>query len=567
MRAALPLFLCLTALPAMASNAPIVFFSDITSGPNSGGDSQSGFAGAYVTLYGNFFGTSQGGSTVTLNGASSLRVVSWGTTYLWYQKIVVQLGSSSATGNFVVTTSAGASNNLAFTVRSGNIRCISTGGNDSNSGSFGSCWATPSNAITSMGAGDITYAEDGVSQTSATAFSAVVNIEGNPGGTSSNPIALVAYPGATVTIGALSAGLQYAIRIPQIGDSPAYYTIAGMTLRGDEALEIAGADHMRFIANDMSCDAATGFGCAHIDQSTNIFMYGNNLHDIGSQCASNSGNPTGAPCKFHGYYYTTNTIHVDHGWNILNQNPSGLLPATGYGVQFYSTGGTDQYDLHVHDSVFENNAGGCINFSTVNPDAGTVEAYNNVLYHCGTGPDPSGSAEAYYGVGTSAISAHTNPVLVYNNSFYDIGARGNVTNSNACVNATVPTQVTNNACQSTGAGEVYLSTNSGSIACSHFSGSNNDWYGNSTPLCTSNVTSNSNSDPQYTSLVSGSQNLLPTSGSPLFGAGTGASPTTDVTGAVRPSPLSIGAYEQASAGSPPTGRVSSGAGVRSARVQ
>ena len=527
---------------------PAIFFTDLTSGPVSGGESVSGYAGAYVTIYGNYFGTTQGTSTVTLGGASCLRVVSWGTTWLWYQKIVVQLGSSCASGNFVVTTTSGGSNGAAFSVNAGSIYCVSTSGNDSNTGKFPStCWATPAHAVSTMSAGGIAYVENGVTQTGATQYSAVVNIMGNPGGTAANPIALVAYPGATVTIGALGAGLNYAIRVPQVGDSPAYYTIAGLTIRGDEALEIYSASYMRFIANDLSCDAATGFGCAHIDSSTYIYMYGNNLHDVGVDCASNSGNPTGSPCKFHGYYYTTNTNHVWHGWNITNTNPSGTLPATGYGVQFYSTGGSDQYDLHVHDNLFENIAGGALNFSTVNADAGTVEAYNNVFNHVGTGPDPSGTSEAYYGVGTAASSTHTNPVLVYNNSMYDVGSRGNVTNSNGCINATIATEIVNNVCQSTGSSEQYLTSNSSAVDCGNFSGSHNDWFGNGSTLCATQVTSSLNVNPLYTSTTAGSVNLLPQAASPLIGAGsTSLASVYDMSGMIRPSPLSIGAYELSS---------------------
>jgi hypothetical protein len=546
--------------------APMIFFTDLTGGPNSGGESVSGYAGAYITIYGNNFGASQGTSTVTWNGQNCLRVVpatgsytGWGTSYFWYQKIVVQLGSSctAGTGNFVVTVNGAASTSPSssisgtaipgaqFTVRStGNIYCVSTSGSDSNSGAFGSCWATPAHAISTMAAGAIAYVENGVTQAAETAFGAVVNIEGNPGGTSTNPIALVTYPGATATIGALNAGVQYAVRIPQIGDSPAWYTVAGLTLRGDEALEIAGASDMRFVANDISCDSATGFGCAHVDTTKIVWMYGNNLHDVGSQCATNSGNPTGSACKFHGYYYTTNTIHVDHGWNITNMDPSGSVDGGCYGVQFYSTGGADQYDLHVHDSLFKNIVCGAINFSTVNPDAGTVEAYNNVLFHVGTGPDPSGTSAAYYGVGTAAMSTHTNPVLVYNNSMYDVGSRGNVTNSNACVNATIATKIVNNVCQITGSGEQYMTTNSSAIDCALFSGSDNDWYGNSGPLCASSVSASLNVNPLFTSTVSGSQNLFPQASSPVFGAGTGAQVSAyDIEGLRRPSPPSMGAYE------------------------
>src|SRR5208337_2203565 len=73
--------------------APKVFFTDIDGGANSGGETVGAYSGAYVTIYGNNFGLSQGTSTVSWNGLSCLRVASWGATFLWYQKIVVQLGT------------------------------------------------------------------------------------------------------------------------------------------------------------------------------------------------------------------------------------------------------------------------------------------------------------------------------------------------------------------------------------------------------------------------------------------------------------------------------------------
>ena len=83
--------------------SPVIFFTDIQSGPATGGESVSGFAGAYITIYGNNFGASQGASTITLNGSSCGRVVSWGTAHFWYQKIVYQLGPTCTTGHFVIT--------------------------------------------------------------------------------------------------------------------------------------------------------------------------------------------------------------------------------------------------------------------------------------------------------------------------------------------------------------------------------------------------------------------------------------------------------------------------------
>jgi hypothetical protein len=543
---------------AHAQAPPVIFFTDLSSGPNSGGDSQGGFSGAYVTLYGNYFGSTQGTSTVSLNGANCGRVVQWGGAWLWYQRIVVQLGPSCSTGSFVVSTAAGASNAIPFTVRGGNIYCVSSSGSDSNSGKFpSSCWSTPGHAISSMVAGDTAYVENGVSQTSATAFSAAVNIEGNPGGTAASPIALLAYPGATATIGALNTGLAYALRVPQIGVSPAYYVVAGMTLRGAEALEIANADHMWFIANDISCDGTQGFGCMHLDTSTNLFEYGNKLHDVAYNCASNSGNPTGSPCKFHGAYHTTNTNHVWFGWNLVDMNPAGNTNAGCYGIQFYSTGGTDQFDLHVHDNTIRNVICGGLNFSTVNPGSGTVEAYNNVIYHVGTGPDPSGNAAAYYCIGTQSSGAATGSVQIYNNSMYDCGSRGNVTNTNGGVNANILASLTNNVVKTTGSNESYITTNTSTLNCANFNGTHNDWFGAGSAPCTSTLASSLTVDPLYSSSVAGAVNLAVPSTSPLIGAGTGLSAAYDITGLKRPSPPSVGAYEVSSGGTsqspnPPT---------------
>ena len=152
---------------------PQIFFTDLDSGPNSGGEIVSGFAGAYVTLYGNFFGSSQGSSTVTWNGQNCVRVVGptgsyggWGAGYLWYQKLVVQLGSGCAagTGNFVVTVNGVSSNGIPFTVRPGTIFFVSTSGSDGNAGTFSSPFATIPKCKTAMQAGDTCYLENGQHQ-------------------------------------------------------------------------------------------------------------------------------------------------------------------------------------------------------------------------------------------------------------------------------------------------------------------------------------------------------------------------------------------------------------------
>jgi hypothetical protein len=70
----------------------------------------SGIAGQSVTITGTNFGTTQGTSSVTFNGATATPT-NWGAT-----SIVVPVPVAAATGNVVVTVSGAASNGVPFTV-------------------------------------------------------------------------------------------------------------------------------------------------------------------------------------------------------------------------------------------------------------------------------------------------------------------------------------------------------------------------------------------------------------------------------------------------------------------
>src|SRR5882724_4561809 len=273
--------LLITLTGAAVQAAPTIFFTDLDSGPNSGGESVSGFAGAYATIYGNFFGSSQGSSDVTWNGQNCLRVVpptgsytGWGMPHLWYQKIIVQIGSgcTAGSGNFVVTVNGQASNSIPFTVRSsGNIYCISTTGNDSNSGKFpSSCWSTPKNAFSHMNAGDTAYWEGGLIINSGGGFG---GLDWGAGGTAGNPVAMVSYPGATpqpgiqCVNGSCSSGIaiRSAVGYPS---SASYYTLAGLLISGDgQALmtQYPSANHQRYVGNFWTCTGTPGaVGCVEM---------------------------------------------------------------------------------------------------------------------------------------------------------------------------------------------------------------------------------------------------------------------------------------------------------------
>ncbi len=152
-----PLFAALALVVGEAGTAqPRIFFSDLESGPKHGGENN---LGAYITLYGKGFGASRGDSSVTVGNASVASYPIWTDT-----KITFQLGSAAATGDIVVTTAAGVSNPMPFTVRTGKIYFVATNGADGNKGSFASPWRSLLKARDSLKPGDIVYVMDGVVQ-------------------------------------------------------------------------------------------------------------------------------------------------------------------------------------------------------------------------------------------------------------------------------------------------------------------------------------------------------------------------------------------------------------------
>ena len=196
----------IVALLSVAANAQRIFYSDLDSGPNTGG--QNG-KGAIVTIYGRGFGSTRGNSTVSVGGGAVDNYPLWSDT-----KIALQLGTAAQTGNIIVNVAGGSSSNgIPFTVRSGNIYFVATSGSDSNNGSYTSPWRTITKAKSALAAGDIAYVMDGVSQTGMDDYNASLAIASS--GSSGRPKALVAYPGAKVTIGNTS-GPEFGVRTPSI---------------------------------------------------------------------------------------------------------------------------------------------------------------------------------------------------------------------------------------------------------------------------------------------------------------------------------------------------------------
>jgi hypothetical protein len=538
---------------------PALFFSDLTVAPNSGGESVSGYSGAYVTLYGNNFGSSQGTSTVTWNGQNCLRVVpatgtyaGWGTAHLWYQEIIVQLGTSCTpgTGSFVVTTASGSSDGLSFTVNaigSNHIYFVSTSGNDSNTGTAAAPFKTMTHCMGSGDtssverAGDVCYVENGVNQTSLAGFGALT--PNAYAGTATAPLAMLTYPGASSTIGAnsMDKGIEDCVGYsPQCNTAnDQYLVLGGFHVRGKSyAVSIQGS-HNRIVALEVQCPSSPNgdnLGCFNTISNYETVL-GNEVSNTGMDLAP--GGTCGKLCHSMYIGYTGgNGYNYEIGWNSSHDVNGGR------NLQFYN-GSAAGYNISIHDNRLYNNVG--VDGMTVDADAdlGYVNIYNNLIYNVCQKPDEGGSCTCIYLQNTAG--SPTAYEQVYNNTMY--GCSHSNTTSYGMFSPLVRANFVNNIVYSTLSDEPLIATSCSGCA-SNLTGSNNIWFGGTG--VPSQTKGNITADPLF---VTNGSNFVLQASSPAIGAGipswTGGGTTTyDIDGLLRSNPPSIGALEFTSATAP-----------------
>jgi len=173
------LILCLlvaVSIPASA-NQPVLAFSDLISGPDTGlGDGKG--SGVIVTVWGTGLGSPGSGSRLLFQDSSGTQHAPH--VYYWknadgrkpsgpanlheshgMQEIAFSIpDSSTGRGEILVESESARSNSLPFTVRSGQIFHIRSNGSDSNSGDFESPLRTVGRALETAPSGSTIYIHD-----------------------------------------------------------------------------------------------------------------------------------------------------------------------------------------------------------------------------------------------------------------------------------------------------------------------------------------------------------------------------------------------------------------------
>jgi IPT/TIG domain len=515
------LLLCISLASASWAQAPRIFYSDLESGPNTGGQNNKG---AFVTIYGKGFGNARGSSLVTIGGQHADNYPIWTDT-----KVAFQLGTTARTGDIVVhVPGRGDSNGVPFMVRPGKIYFVSPSGGLLGRGGYTSPWKTIDKAAFSLGPGDIAYVMNGVVQSKEDNYDAALSIQsaGAPG----RPKALVAYPGANPVIGTVD-GPDIAIRTPDIEGGPfSHWVIAGFTLRGHYmAFGLVSISDWRIVGNDISCPRGDGpTACVEVAKSTYVKVLGNSIHDVGRPHATK---------VYHSLYFSTDSNHIEAGWNVIANNHSCR------GIQFFSgpngpNTGFNQYDLIVHDNIIHDQVCDGINFATIDPSKGPVLAYNNIVYRVGLGPDPPDGEANYTCINSPGTTNRGAPgsgtAEWFNNTLYDCGTRsGRLSGAFNVAEGSPPVRLRNNI--------VYLKSSENYLEywtrSSLVSGSNNLWFGSGRGP--SQFNGNLNVDPKFADL--GAFDFHLQAGSPAIHAGVDTGVATDLDG--RPRNHGLGAFE------------------------
>jgi hypothetical protein len=534
----------------------VVLYTDVSSGPNSGGENDEG---AYLSIFGKHFGSSGLGNAVKvyIGGAqvASYRYLGPSRGRPDIQQLTVQVGALANPTPGVplpikVTVNGVPSNtDQTFTVNPGHMLFVSRSGNDSTAipgdithpyrhvqnGSSGAfdvmrpgdtivMRGTPLAAGASLSA-DPTPSSSAWTDTSNGYFLRFINRNGTAptGAAGSGPLALIAYPNEDVYIyESYASGAKGAIS----GVDTSAYAGGRYVTVADLRIEAGGpsgvinqqiaAQHWRIVNNELT--ASTGrsdpynLAGAITGNGPGSFWVGNHIHDIDSA----------SPGEMHGIY-----IDGDGSYEVAYNLIESVADGNGFQVYVDGTNGSDAANnVHFHHNLVHGAAKYGLNIA--DGAAGGFLLYDNLVY------------DAAYGClrfNTNTLSA----AKVYNNTFFNCVTSGNSSYGVVNNDWNLPSNaldMQNNILYASGAytgGSVGMSTGIGTLTHNLFYNGTDptDWDAHP-------ITAN----PQFLSTSTPDLHLSPSS--PAIGAGSttvSSTVTTDYDLKPRSSSIDIGAYQ------------------------
>lgn len=403
------------AFPLISWAKPVLFYSDIISGPNTGGQDNKG---VFVRVFGKGFGASKGASTISVGGGLVANYPAWSDT-----EISFQLGANAKTGSIVVTTPAGASNSLPFTVRYGRIFFADLNSpNSPGSGTYSDPWRSPKSFYDIAQPGDTLYIRAGTysGQYGYPNWHALFGMRAGSGagytssGTQEMPIAYLAYPGETVTLSAPTDPYHAFRLVANATTEPMVHwlVIANFKMVSYSACIANGGTPGRYgkgwriVNNDcLGLTATTQMQTGSIVPGGDYFkVLGNKIH----------GGRTGNKLD-HAIYSQACGSEVEIAWNHIYDNDFDTGPL----ISINYEGTRCDYDgyagnAYVHDNIVDATTypSRCVypydqSYLTGDPVTPVTYVYNNLFISCG-GPGTAG-----------ALVMRNGALEAYNNTFYN----------------------------------------------------------------------------------------------------------------------------------------------------
>lgn len=383
------IFFIFSLISLTYAEKPVLLFSDMESGPNSGWSDSDPNKGASITIWGRNLEESRGLNYVTVGGVdlnSDSDYAVWGESWPtpFYQKITFWLNDAMTKGisNITVTINGETSEPLNFTIREGRIFFVSNGpnGNGSIESPFKNSELTKYGALNyGLMEGDILYYRGQTYKDAQYGANGLIRFE-YVNSNNDMPFSLIAYPNEKPKV--IYPGNSFGMAFRVSGNST---VISGFEIEAEYS-SVGLSNYGRLIGNDLiGLTKKSNGGTAIVTTSGDANkIFGNAIH----------GGRSGWRLDHATYFSGCSPIEGNYlGWNYIYDNDFGRGPIISINHQ-QDRCAPDTEILKSH-FIF-NNIVKCdlqrakavgvydLSYDEGEPEPEPIFIYNNIFSNCGT---------------------------------------------------------------------------------------------------------------------------------------------------------------------------------------